>query len=69
MNLKKEILESFGDDRLKDAVTRLCQFCKRNNHVFNSSNWHDVNCHIIPLTTKGEDCPYFERKDVATPLR
>jgi len=41
------ILETFGQDNIKKATERLCAHCYR------------TPCLLFPITSKGEDCPYF----------
>jgi len=49
--LKEEIRDLDGAKAIKKATKRLCLHCER---------WS--KCFLVPITTKGEDCPYFCRK-------
>ncbi|MBA7710946.1 hypothetical protein ES703_119896 [subsurface metagenome] len=44
------IIKTYGILALKRARERLCQGCSRED------------CLLLPLTTEGEDCPYFALK-------
>jgi len=50
--VREVIFEKFGEERIKEAKNRLCSKC---SYGF---------CFLMPLTTKGEDCPYFKPKEV-----
>lgn len=45
--MQKEIRERFGEKAILVARKRLCEKCKA------------LNCSLLPITTRGEDCPYF----------
>jgi len=51
MTVQREIKERFGEDTIKLAKVRLCHRCKL------------APCFMLPLTTRGEDCPYFKLKE------
>jgi len=50
--IQKEIKERYGEVAIRKARVRLCSECK------------ERNCSLLPLTLKGEDCPYFKPKEV-----
>lgn len=50
--VRGKIFDEFGEERIKEAKNRLCSKCF---YGF---------CFLMPLTTKGEDCPYFKLKEV-----
>lgn len=45
---QKKIREQYGMTTIKSKVAELCDNCEKNP------------CHLLPITTQGEDCPYFE---------
>lgn len=45
------IINTYGRDRLDNAKVRLCYNC-----------YKGIFCRLLPLTTTGEDCPYFGKK-------
>ncbi|GAH46864.1 unnamed protein product, partial [marine sediment metagenome] len=49
--MQREIEEQFGEEAIQKAKERLCSKCTRRF------------CSLCPLTTKGEDCPYFKLKE------
>ena len=50
--MQREIEGQFGEEAIRKATERLCSRCSV------------PHCFLCPLTTKGEDCPYFELKKV-----
>lgn len=48
--LQAVIRETFGQTKLRRAMKRLCDNCSHRP------------CLLLPLTTKGKDCPYFKLK-------
>jgi len=59
-NIDDEIEEKFGEEKLKEAVARLCQKCNRADDI-DPLNWRNTGCLLIPLTSDGSDCPYFKQ--------
>lgn len=51
LTLQQEIIEKFGEEAIQEARKRLCSKCKEDS------------CFLYPITTKGEDCPYFKLKE------
>ncbi len=49
--LQEIILERYGWDYVKEVMGRLCKTCETNS------------CLLHPVTTKGEDCPYYKEKN------
>lgn len=47
--LKSRIRAEFGNEAITTARNRLCLYCKY------------VPCRLLPITSKGEDCPYFTK--------
>lgn len=45
----------YGEAKILEAEKRLCDNCSR-----------QYQCLLLPLTTFGEDCPYFSDKGVAS---
>lgn len=41
------IIEKYGKERIEEAKGRLCSACTL------------CPCVLLPITTKGEDCPYY----------
>lgn len=54
--LRHKIISQHGVAAIEKAKERLCDNC---NHPFQCSI-----AHLLPLTTKGEDCPYFDKKEI-----
>jgi len=52
---QREIRKRFGDKMLNAAYRRLCSKCASAGE-----------CLLIPLTTRGKDCPYFKEVKNAT---
>lgn len=52
--IQKEIRQKYGMLKIRQYENRLCANCQR----------HD--CHLFPITSEGEDCPYFEQIGVRT---
>ena len=50
--MQQEIVEQFGEEAIQKAIKRLCSKCAQGF------------CFLCPLTTEGEDCPYFKLKEV-----
>jgi len=50
--MQGKIYERFGEKAILEAQKRLCAKCQVSK------------CFLLPLTTKGEDCPYFKPKGV-----
>jgi len=61
MKIHQEIEERYGEEMLKQAVERLCYHCCKTTS-YAPSDWRNVTCHMYPITTKGEDCPYYEKR-------
>ena len=49
--MRKTIITKFGQKAIDKAKARLCSHCR-----FRASNACKT---LLPLTTAGEDCPYF----------
>lgn len=49
--VKLEIVELFGKGKLGAVIERLCGKCRIRDA-----------CRLYPITTKGEDCPYYSPK-------
>ena len=52
---KEEIKKQFGIKVLGKAMLRLCKVCQRKDA-----------CLLYPITTRGEDCPYFKEVNNVT---
>ena len=52
VHLQDQILAKFGPAKMGEARARLCQVC-----VFR--DLHGRPCGLLPLTSEGNDCPYF----------
>lgn len=48
---KDRIRKKYGVRRLREAEKRLCDNCARRL------------CDLLPLTGRGEDCPYYQPKE------
>jgi len=50
-SMQQKIVERFGVEKIYEASERLCSKCV-------------VKCpDLFPITTEGEDCPYFKPKE------
>jgi len=49
--MQQEIEKQFGEEAIQKARERSCSRCS------------ELHCFLYPLTTKGEDCPYFRLKE------
>jgi len=49
--LAARILAKWGPERVREAEARLCSVCRRG----------PGNCSLVPITTAGEDCSYYDR--------
>ena len=49
--IQTEIRERWGEEAIREARVRLCSECK------------EFGCFLLPLTLRGEDCPYFRPKE------
>ncbi|MBA7592335.1 hypothetical protein ES708_34515 [subsurface metagenome] len=52
---KEEIKKQFGIKVIGAVMLRLCKVC-----AFKST------CYLYPITTRGDDCPYFKEETDAT---
>jgi len=54
LRLQKEIRDRFGDRQIEARQQSLCQWCV--------SFCHQRCKHgLLPLTSEGDDCPYYQR--------
>jgi len=49
--IQAEIRERWGEKAIREAKVRLC------------SKYKVRDCFLLPLTLRGEDCPYFRLKE------
>ena len=54
--LQRIILEKYGVKSIKEARERLCSCCVERAN----------KCHLLPITTNGSDCPYFQKQEGVT---
>ncbi len=54
MRLKKRIIEKY-DDLIKQKTKELCDCC-----AFKDNSPRGGLCKLLPLTSEGENCPYFQ---------
>lgn len=47
ISLKDYIVGKYGKEMIQEARNRLCRRCM------------DYYCHLLPITSNGEDCPYL----------
>lgn len=60
--MEEHIINTFGLEAIKAARERLCRNCPRNSPYCLESERFDGCFTMLPLTTRGEDCPYFDAK-------
>jgi len=58
LQLRQEILLAMGPVRIADAEKRLCATCRYRE----AEGVCGLNGLILPMTSKGEDCPYYFAK-------
>jgi hypothetical protein len=56
-NLQQQIRLKYGDEAIRKAKERLCYNCK------------DSPCFLLPITSDGSDCPYFQKRPVDDPQK
>lgn len=61
---RQDLMLALGPDRIRDAERRLCMSCRYQSPL--SAGLCGMNQLMVPLTEKGEDCPYFLSKSFTT---
>ena len=49
-DLQVAIISHYPPELINEKKEELCKRCGR----------HNFDCRLLPITTQGEDCPYFE---------